>query len=315
MNILLLNAAEVAQALDPTALIDALAEGFVALSAGQIVAPPRAEVVVPDTGFLLTMPGYQAGQGIAVKLVTVFAGNHAHGLPSHQAVISIFDSATGQCLALLDGTHITALRTAAASALTTRLLARRDAAVLAIIGAGVQGAAHLALVPLVRDFQAIRIYAPHVAAAERLAARDPRAQVVASAEAAVRGADVVCLCTASPTPVSAAAWLRPGTHVTSVGYHPPQGELDPAIALNGRLFVETRLAFAPPPAGCGELAGIAPAHGTELGAVIAGQHPGRQTAEEITVFKSMGHVMEDLVAAHLAYRHAVAHGMGRLVAL
>jgi alanine dehydrogenase len=285
------------------------------LSAGQIAAPPRSEVAVPEAGFLLTMPGYQPGQGIAVKLVTAFEGNAARGLPSHLAILALFDPATGQCLALLDGTPITAMRTAAASALATRLLARPDAAVLAIIGAGVQGAAHLQMVPLVRDFHAIRVFSPQPEHAARLAASDSRAQAVASAEEAVRGADVICLCTSSPTPVIAAAWLRSGTHVTSVGYHPPHGELDPALATQGRLFVETRLAFAPPPAGCGELAGIDPALGAELGEVIAGQRPGRQSADEITVYKSMGHVMEDLAAASLVYRHAVAHGLGRLVEL
>jgi alanine dehydrogenase len=133
--------------------------------------------------------------------------------------------------------------------------------------------------------------------AERLAASDPRACAVASYAEAVQGADIVCLCTTSSTPVVSYAELQAGTHLTSVGYMPSDGELDPTIIERGRLFVETREGFASPPVGCDELVGLDPALGTELGELLLGRRPGRQAPNELTVYKSMGHAVEDLVAA------------------
>lgn len=311
MPILMLNQAEVQRLLDPDALLDALAEGFRALSDGLVAAPRRNEVTVPESGFLLAMPAYQQGREVAVKLVSVFHGNAQRGLPAHQAIICVFDPQTGAPVAILDGTHITALRTAGAAALSARLLARMDARVLAIVGAGVQGHAHLRMFPHVRPFSEIRIASRHFAQAERLAATDPRARAVHTAEEAVRGADVVCLCTNAGEPVMSAGWLSSGTHITSVGYAPPGGELDPTMIARGRLFVETRLAFEPPPAGCAELAGVDPHVGTELGEVLLGRRPGRDSTDELTIYKAMGHACEDLVAASLVYRRAQAEGAGR----
>ena len=134
-----------------------------------------------------------------------------------------------------------------------------------------------------------------------------------SVEAAVRGADVVCLCTSATAPVVAPGWLAPGAHVTSVGYAPPGGELDPAIARAGRLLVETRDAFAPPPAGCAELAGLDPADAAELGEVVAGTRAGRVADDALTVYKSMGSVVEDLAAADVVIRRAEALGAGRRI--
>src|SRR5437763_7642750 len=227
MDILLLNETEVKRLLDPDALLDALAEGFRALSGGLVDAPKRNGVSVPNTGFLLAMPAYQQGREITVKLVSVFHGNVQLGLPSHQAIICLFDAQTGTPLSFMDGTYITALRTAGAAALSTRLLARTDTRVLAIIGAGVQGRSHLKMLPRVRQFSEIRIASEHFAHAEQLAATDSRARAVETVEQAVRGADVVCLCTNAGEPVISSEWLAPGMHVTSVGYRPPGGELDP----------------------------------------------------------------------------------------
>ncbi len=315
MDILLLTAAEVQSLLDPDALLDALAEGFRALSAGRVEAPNRIGVTVPNTGFLLNMPAYQPGHPIAVKMVSVFHDNLRLGLPSHQALITLFDAQTGTPIALLDGTAITALRTAGAAALSARLLARPESHVLAIVGAGVQGQAHLKLLPHVRPFAQIRIASRQVAHARQLAATDTRAQAVETAEEAVRGADVVCLCTSAGEPVIRRAWLAPGVHVTSVGYAPPGSELDPQVIEQGRLFVESRLAFAPPPAGCSELAGRDPQTGTELGEVLLGRGQGRQSREELTIYKAMGHACEDLVAASLIYQRARQAGVGRTVTL
>src|SRR5712692_10456225 len=315
MDILLLNETEVQRLLDPDALLDALAESFRALSEGQVDAPKRIGASVPNTGFLLAMPAYQQGREVTVKLVSVFHGNERLGIPAHQALICLFDPQTGTPLSVMDGTYITALRTAGAAALSTRLLARTDTRVLAIVGAGVQGRSHLKMLPRVRQFSEIRIASRHFAHAEQLAATDTRARAVGTAEEAVRGADVVCLCTNAGEPVISLDWLTPGMHVTSVGYRPPGGELDPRVIEHGRLFVETRLAFEPPPAGCGELAGLDPSVGTELGEVLLGRGLGRQSKDELTVYKAMGHACEDMAAASIVYHRAKQEDAGRSVVL
>jgi ornithine cyclodeaminase/thiomorpholine-carboxylate dehydrogenase len=293
--------------------LDTLAEGFRALSAGQIDAPKRIGVTVPASGFLLAMPAYQPEREITVKLVSVFHDNARLSLPTHRALICVFDPKTGAPLAFMDGGAITALRTAGAAALATRLLARTDTRALAIVGAGAQGRSHMLMLSRVRPFAEIRVASRDLAHAQELAATDSRARAVERVEEAVRGADVVCLCTSADEPVIHRDWLAPGTHVTSVGYAPPGGELDPQVIEPGHLFVETRLAFEPPPVGCAELAGLDPSAGAELGELLLGQGLGRQSDEEITVYKAMGHACEDLAAASLVYRRAKQEGAGRTV--
>lgn len=309
MSLLLLSQEDVAGLLDPAAMLDVLQQGFADLSEGKVVAPGRDGVTTPD-GFLLAMPGWLPGVPIGVKLVAAFHGNPAKGLPGHQALICLFDPETGTPLAVMDGTYITALRTAGGAALSARLLARKDAATLAVIGGGVQGDAHRQLLPLVRDVAEIRVWSRSSESAERVAAGDPRARVATSAEEAVRDADIVCLCTTAQEPPVLAEWLAPGTHVTSVGFNPPGGELDRVIVERGHLFVESREAFAPTPVGCWELQGLDPETGTELGNVILRRLPGRLSDDEITVYKSMGHAMEDVVTAGLVYAAALAEGVG-----
>lgn len=314
MDVRVLSDADVERLLDLDELLDVLSQGFSALSEGRVAAPPRNGVDVAG-GFLLSMVAHAPAHPMGVKLVSVFHDNHAHGLPGHMALIALFDEHTGAPLAVMNGTYITAMRTAGCAALSTRLLARPDARTLAIVGAGVQGAAHLRMLPRVRPFTAIRVASLSVADAERVAAGDPRATTVASIEEAVRGADVVCVCTSSPTAVVERAWLAPGTHVTSVGYRPPGSELARAVLEDARLFVETRAAYAPAPVGCVELAGFDPSEGTEVGEVLLGRRPGRQSADEVTVYKSMGHAVEDLAAAHLVYQRAMRDGVASVVEL
>ena len=213
----------------------------------------------------------------------------------------------------MDGTYITAIRTSAAAAVATDLLAREDAKTLAIIGAGVQGEHHLRTFPLVRDFDEIRISSLYAEDAHRLAALHPRAHAVDDPEAAVRGADVVALATHAAQPVIEPAWIAPGTHVSSVGYRPPDGELPRALLDVATLFVETQEAFEPTPVGCAELDGEHSA--TELGEVLLGRKPGRTARDEITVYKAMGHVVEDIAAAELVYAAALETRAGRLVEL
>ena len=315
MDILMLRDEEVQTLLDPDSLLDALAGGFKSLSEGKVVAPPRNELTMAQAGFVLGMPAWQPGSDAAIKLVSVFHANHEFGLPSHQALICLFDEQTGTPVSVMNGTAITAARTAGAAALSTRLLARSNASVLAIIGAGVQGNAHAQLLPRVRNFRDIRIASLNFTDAQQLAATLPQAHVVASFEEAVRGADVICLCTSSSTPIISANWLSPGAHITSIGYAPPGGELDRNVIMRGKVFVETRLAFEPPPAGCSELAGLDPNTGTELGEVLLALRPGRQSDQEITVYKAMGHAMEDMVTANLVYKRARQQGVGQLVRL
>jgi ornithine cyclodeaminase/alanine dehydrogenase-like protein (mu-crystallin family) len=305
---LVLTRGEIEALLDPEALVEAVAAGFRALSSGDVAAPPR-QAVETERGAVLAMPGRQAGGPVVVKLVGVFPGNAELGLEPHPALICVLDADTGVALALMDGDHVTAMRTAAGSALSIRLAAREDARVLSVVGAGVQARAHLRL--LAPCFAQVRVTARDGAAARRLAAEFGASVTDRPAD----GADVVCLTTGAGSPVLLAADVAPGTHVTSVGFAPPGGELDPALARRARLLVETRGAFAPPPAGCAELAGLDPAAAFELGELLLGRAPGRTAADEITVYKAMGHVAEDAAAAELAYRLARAAGAGREVAL
>jgi len=312
MDILMLSEEEIQHLLDPQSLLDALAQGFTSLSSGKIVAPARQEVMAQAGSFLI-MPAWQPQSHAAVKMVSLFHDNHQIGLPAHQTLISLFDAQKGTPLAVMNGDPITALRTAGATTLSVRLLARQDAHVLTILGTGVQGKAHAQMLPHVRDFQEIRIASRQFTHAQQLAANISQAHPVASFEEAVHGADVVCLCSSSATPIISADWLSPGTHVTSVGFMPPGGELGRDVIAQGKIFVETRLACEPAPVGCSELAGLNPDLVTELGEVLLGLRPGRQTDQEITVYKAMGHAVEDLVTANLIYQRAKQQGVGQVV--
>ncbi len=308
MDVLTLNRAEVESLLDLGELLDGLRDGFTALTAGEVTAPGRNELTMPDEAFLLGMPGRLRDGAMVVKIVTVFESNLDRDLPSHLATIAVYNAATGACEAFIDGTYITAIRTSAAAAVACDVLARDDSRVLTIIGAGVQGEHHLRTFPLVRDFDEIRICSLYTEDAQRLAALHPRAQAMDDPAAAVRGADVVALATHAAQPVIEPGWIAPGTHVSSVGYRPPDGELPRTLLDN--LFVETREAFEPTPVGCAELAGRDPESAIEIGEVLLGRRPGRRSRDEITVYKAMGHVVEDIVAAELVVRAARQRGVG-----
>ena len=306
----MLSEADIRRVLDLNALLEALEEGFRVLSGGGADVPPRV-IANTDAGFLAAMPGYGRELGLATKLVSVFPGNVVNGLPSHQALICLFDTGTGAANAVMDGTYITAVRTAGTAAVSTRLLARPDSRVLAIVGAGVQGAAHLEMLTRVCEFTEIRVTSRTFEHAAALAGTHPHARVVRTAEEAVHGADVVALCTHSGEPVLRLGMLSRGTHVTSVGFAPPSGELDRAIAEEGSLYVESRAAaFQPPPVGCMELVGMAPGRAVEIGEVLLGRAPGRRNEDEITVYKSMGHAIEDVAAASMVYAAARRQGLG-----
>jgi alanine dehydrogenase len=247
------------------------------------------------------MPGYVDGV-LEAKLVTVFPGHD----PSHQALIAVFDAETGTPLAMMDGTHITAVRTGASSAVATRALAREDARVLAVLGAGVQGRSHLDAVRRVRDFGEVRIASRTFEHAQALA-EEANATAVRSFEEAVRDADVVCCCTHASEPILRREWLAVGAHVCSVGASQEGPELDRETVTSGVLCVESRIAFQQPPAGAFELQGLDPEAAVELGEVLAGTRPGRTSDDQLTVYKSMGHAVEDAAAAALVLEHADAN--------
>jgi ornithine cyclodeaminase/alanine dehydrogenase-like protein (mu-crystallin family) len=210
----------------------------------------------------------------------------------------------------MDGTYITATRTAAGAALATRLVAREDARVLAILGTGVQARSHVRAFAHVRDWREIRIAGRDAAKAEALAAE---LGVVHSPsfEAAVRGADVVAAATHSAEPVVRAEWVAPGTHVSSVGYNAPGSELDPALVRAATIVVESRdSSFAPPPGGAPELADVDRSSVAELGELVSGERRGRATPVEITLYKSVGIAVQDLAAAALVLAAAKARNVG-----
>jgi ornithine cyclodeaminase/alanine dehydrogenase-like protein (mu-crystallin family) len=312
-TLLFIPEADVRRLLDLDRLLDRLAAAFVELSAGRASVPPRI-AARSDEGLLGAMPGYLDGI-LETKLVSVFPANHARGLPSHQALIALFDATTGTPLAVMDGTHITAARTGASSALSTRVLARSNARVLAVLGAGVQGRSHLEAHTRVRDFSEIRVASRDPEHARRLAA-DFDAVAVSTLEVAAGGADVVCFCTDATSPFSHPGWFAKGAHITSVGSSAGGPELDAGtIRAADLLVVEHRDAFKPYPGGAHELQGMDAAAAVELGEVIAGTRPGRTSNGQLTVYKSMGHAVEDAVAADLVYQAAVAEGAGTRVPL
>ncbi|QEC47252.1 ornithine cyclodeaminase family protein [Baekduia soli] len=313
-DVLILGQAEVAALLDLDELLPALADALRALSAGRASVPPRVGASAAQ-GLLAAMPVALAGVALATKLVSVFPANHERGLPSHQALIAVFDEETGTLQTLMDGTHITAVRTGAAAAVAADALARPDASVLAILGAGVQGRSHLEAFTRIRGLSDIRVASRTAAHADALAAAHPAARSVATFEAAVRGADIVCCCTDARAPILDAAWLAPGTHVSSVGgtFGP---ELDAATVAAAQVFAEWRgAAEHAPPAGAHELQGLDPEAVTEIGEVLAGTRPGRADAAALTVYKSTGHAVEDAAAAALVDRRARASGAGHTVVL
>lgn len=307
---LVLSRKEVGELLDPKELIPALEEGFKALSAGQLEVPPRNQVGAPK-GVLLGMYAFMPGQPFSVKLVSIFH----ESTPSHQAVITLFNSETGAPIALMDGEHITAVRTAAASLLSIQQLARKDSMTVAIVGTGVQAESHLRMIRTLAGIEKVWIASRNRSAASALASQASNALAADSIQQAASNADIVCLCTSSPEPVIKKEWLKDGVHITSVGYRPPGGELARDVIEASHLFVESKRAFESPPAGSAELQGLPAEFGTELGELLLKQKPGRRSETEWTVYKSMGHAMEDLVAASLVYEKAIRKGMGMQVGL
>jgi ornithine cyclodeaminase/alanine dehydrogenase-like protein (mu-crystallin family) len=313
-----LSEADVRAILSPPELIDAMESALCAFSAGHVTQPVRTAIEVADRSFFASMPALYRDQGVlGAKLVTVFPGNADRGLHTHLAVINLFDPATGELLAIMDGRYITEVRTAAASAVSVRHLARPEAKVLAILGSGVQAASHFDALRCVRTFEEVRVWSP---TRERLLSFVEGREGVCAAdspEQAVHGADVVVVATSSVTPAIETAWVSDGAHVIAIGAcRPSQREVDPELVTRARLFVDSRAAALQE---SGDLVQsiregrFGEDHvAAELGQVVGGVRPGRTSAEQVTLYKSLGLAIEDVVAAGLVYRRAVERQAGIL---
>ncbi len=319
MSLLLLRARDVALACPMTDAIDAVAAGFAALSTGQATAPIRLSVPINKDGVGLTMPASLTGASCySVKVVSVSPANPAAGRPVVTAAVLLIDASSGELLALIDGTTLTALRTGAAGGVAARALARPDAARAALFGGGAQARTQLLALVLVRPIREVRLVTRdpgHTTAFQEWAGTEPTlAGIVihaASATDAVATADVVVTATSSRTPVFAGAALPPGVHVTAVGSFTPQmRELDDATLRGARIVVDQRAAAL---AEAGELQRSRPEDLVEIGEVLAGIVPGRTTVAERTVFKSVGNAVQDLVVAARAFERARALGIGDMV--
>jgi ornithine cyclodeaminase/alanine dehydrogenase-like protein (mu-crystallin family) len=266
-------------------------------SSGEVVQPVRTILPVADhQGFFGLMPAY-AGGALGAKLVTFYPQNK--GIHTHHATILLFKPETGEPLVSMDGRLITEVRTAAVSAVATKYLARSDASVLALIGSGVQARSHLEALRLVRGFEEVRVWSPRNAGA--FARQFDGVRATASAEEAVRDADVVVTATTSKVPVLFGEWLSPGAHINAVGGLSPWRELDDEVLRRARIYVDSREA-AFKESGDVIAAGEAFA---EVGEVITGAKPGRRSADEVTLFKSLGLAVEDVATADLVYGKAV----------
>jgi ornithine cyclodeaminase/alanine dehydrogenase-like protein (mu-crystallin family) len=289
---LFLGEDQIRQRLHYKDLIPALREAFIDYSAGRIQQPLRPLIAIPgQEAWFSVMPAVM-GDVMGAKLVNVFPGNAHIGLPTHLALIALFSAHTGELMAILDGRLITEMRTAAASAIATDLLAAKDARVLAVLGSGVQARSHWEALRMVRDFDEVRVWSRNPKHAQAFATAIGAIPV--SAEEAVRGADVVVTVTNSPEPVLRGEWLKEGAHVNAVGaVGPKRRELDSAAVLGAYVVVESRVSAA---AEAGDLLMAGAAVDAELGELLAGL-PIEKRAW--SVYKSLGIAMEDLAAARL----------------
>ena len=310
-----LSESEVRAALSPAELIGAMESALAAFSAGKIVQPMRTVLEIGPLAFFAVMPAFDGERSVAgAKLVSVVAANAEKGLPTHQGLIALFDGENGEPISVVDGRYITEVRTAAVSAVSVGYLARPDANALGILGSGVQARSHLAALSTVREFTDIRAWSPNSEHLRRFA-EECGVCAARSAEEAVRGAGVVVVATQAITPAIEAEWVAPGAHVIAVGAcRPNHREVDPELMARARLVVDSRAAALRE---SGDVVqGIAEGRfgadhiHAELGEIVSGGRPGRQSSEEVTLFKSLGLAIEDVAAAHLAYRAARKGGRG-----
>jgi alanine dehydrogenase len=303
-----LDGERVAALLSMDACITVMEQTFRSLAAGDTLQPLRSLMWLPDkSGILGMMPGYAKNPDIlGIKVITIFHANGALGLPSHQGVVMLFDAKSGTPLLMLDAATITAIRTAATSALATKLLARPDATHLAILGTGEQAEKHIQAISIVRNLDRITIWGRNNDHAEALARKFKNTQTAPTAQEAVNDADIICTVTASREPVLYGEWLPEGVHINAVGScTPTTRELDTAAVLRSSIFTDRYESLFHE---AGEFL-IPKKEGFltetdvqgELGEVLTGTKEGRRNAAGITLFKSLGIAAEDLFAAHYIF--------------
>ncbi|MFT5052726.1 MAG: ornithine cyclodeaminase/alanine dehydrogenase-like protein (mu-crystallin family) [Chlamydiales bacterium] len=319
---LILTQAEVRSLLPMDTCMDLVAQGLVTLARDQALNPLRSALLMPDdSGLLGWMPGFVSEPAaLGVKVVGVFGANHGTVLDSHQGFVALFDVTTGVPTAIVEGSEITAIRTAAASGVATRLLARADASDLAIIGSGVQARTHLEAMIHARPISRVRVFSSTEANRRAFAERESdrhglQVEAVDSARAAVDGAHIICTVTSSSQPVVMGEWLADGVHINAAGSSIAEArELDTEAVTRARLFVDRREStvneggdyLTPLAEGA-----ISEAHILgEIGELLLGTVEGRRSEREITLFKSLGLAVEDLVSAEFVARRAREQGVG-----
>ena len=327
MNVHIVNQAEVLQLLPMSECIDVMAEALKTLARGDAILPLRPVLWLPEkVGALGMMPSYLGDiKAMGLKVVSVFPGNHGTQYDSHQGAVMLFETEHGRLLAIVDASEITAIRTAATTAVATKLLAREGAGDLAILGSGVQARTHLEAMLLARRIRRVRVWSRNPDHARAFALREAQRHVIAiepmgTAQEAVTDADIICTTTAAREPVLLGEWLAPGAHVNAVGSSVAfTRELDTAAVVKARLFVDRRestlneagdFLFPKKEGAIGDdhIRG-------EIGEVLLGQIRGRTSPDEITLFKSLGLAVEDLAAAYHIYHKAVEKGLGMSIEL
>lgn len=322
METIIISQEEVKALLPMSECVEVMAAAMEALAEGEVILPLRPVLWLPErVGALAMMPAYDgAAPALGVKVITVFPGNHGTEFDSHQGVVLLFDARHGQLLAIVDATAVTEIRTAAVSALATRLLAQPDAGDLAILGSGTQARAHLEAMLVVRPIRRVRVWSRTPENARRFAETAAQqfklpVEAMPTAEAAVRDADLICTTTSAADPILQGQWLSPGAHVNAVGSSVPFArELDAAAVARSRLYVDRRestlnesgdFRFAK------EEGAVDDSHILgELGELLLGRVQGRTAADEITLFKSLGLAIEDVAAAQYIYHQAQAQQLG-----
>ncbi|MBI3242124.1 MAG: ornithine cyclodeaminase family protein [Chloroflexi bacterium] len=327
MQVLVINQSEVPQLLPMNECMAVMADALKTLGQGNAILPLRPVMWLPEkVGALGMMPSYLGDiQSFGLKVVSVFPGNHGTEYDSHQGAVMVFEAKHGRLLAIVDASSITGIRTAAVTGVATQLLAREDAGDLAILGSGVQAQTHLEAMMLARKIRRVRVWSRNADHARQFAERESKRrglsiEVMGTVKEAVMGADIICATTASPTPILLGEWIGPGAHVNAVGSSVAfTRELDTAAVAKSKLFVDRRestlneagdFLFPKKEGAIGDdhIKG-------EIGEILLGKVKGRESADEITLFKSLGLAIEDLASAHHVYKKALEKGVGLSVEL
>jgi ornithine cyclodeaminase len=326
MSVLILNHAEVEELLPMNECIDVMEEAFIALARGEFEQPLRTVVRPPEVkGVIAMMPSYRGGEqpAFGLKAICVFPGNAAIGKDAHQGGVILFDGTTGEMRLIANASAITAIRTAAVSALATRVLANPEASELALIGAGIQARYHLPAIACIRSLKRVRVAARTFESAQKFAEEmTPNfsfvIEPVRSAEDAVRNADIIVTATNTREPVVKREWISAGAHINAIGtFSPKAREIDSATMAAATLFTDRRESLFNE---AGDYL-LAAADGViseeslaaELGEVLTDKYPGRTSRDEITLFKSLGLAMEDLASVAYIYKVAQERAVGTWV--